>query len=66
MNPTLQDLTAHALRKLMLSKAKAFVQALEQESSIRDLQEIRDSIKEIGDLLFRKEQEESQMGNAVK
>ena len=61
MNPTLQTHSAQTLRILMLSEAKKFVQALEGGSSIRDLEEIRTSMKEIGDVLFMKEQEESKL-----
>ncbi len=59
MNPTFQALSAQTLRALMLSEAKKFVQALEGGASIRELEDIRASMKEIGDVLSMKEQEES-------
>jgi hypothetical protein len=59
MNPTFQALSSQTLRALMLSEAKKIVQALEGGFSIGELEDIRATMKEIGDVLYLKEQEES-------
>jgi len=58
MHSTLKNLSAAQLRTIFINEMKKFALALEYGSTVSDLQEIREQIKEMSDLLFMKEKEE--------
>jgi hypothetical protein len=66
MNNRLQNLTTAQLRTIIIHEMRKFALALEYGSTISDLQEIREHIKLLGDLLSAKEKEESPFGNVEK
>jgi hypothetical protein len=59
MHSTLKNLSAAQLRTIFINEMKKFALALEYGSTVSDLQEIREQIKEMSDLLFMKEKEET-------
>ena len=59
MNSRLQTLTAARLRSITIVEMRKFALALEYGSTFSDLQEIREHIKELDDLLIVKEKEEA-------
>jgi len=63
MNNRLQNLTTAQLRTIIIHEMRKFALALEYGSTISDLQEIREHIKLLGDILSAKEKEESPFGN---
>jgi hypothetical protein len=66
MNNRLQNLATAQLRTIIIHEMRKFALALEYGSTISDLQEIREHIKLLGDILTAKEKEESQYGNVAK
>jgi len=58
MNSRLQTLTAAQLRNIIIVEMRKFAMALEYGSTFSDLQEMREYIKEVADLLTIKEKEE--------
>ena len=58
MNTRLQAATTKTLNELFLIETKKFILALEYGSSASDLEEMREHIREIEDLIIRKENEE--------
>lgn len=63
MDSSLDKLPASALRTIFIRETRKFVLALQYGSTLSDLQEIRDYIKTLEDLLSIKEKEETQMLN---
>lgn len=66
MNNRLQNLTTAQLRTIMIHDMRKFALALEYGSTISDLEEIREHIKLLADLLAAKEKEELHFGNGEK
>jgi ABC-type hemin transport system substrate-binding protein len=66
MNNRLQNLATAQLRTIIIHEMRKFALALEYGSTISDLQEIRDHIKMLADILTVKEREESLYGNVEK
>jgi len=58
MNFRLQNYTAAQLRTMIIYEMRKFALALEYGSTLSDLQEIKDQIKELTDLLSAKEKGE--------
>jgi hypothetical protein len=65
MNTRLQAATTKTLNELFLIETKKFILALEYGSSASDLEEMREHIREIEDLIIRKENEERRALSAV-
>lgn len=69
MNTELQQLTIKSLRNLLILESKKFVWALELGATVSDLEEIRDRMRQITDLIYMKERgnkiEESVTQNAT-
>jgi hypothetical protein len=63
MDSSLEKLPASALRTIIIRETRKFVLALQYGSTLSDLQEIRDHIKKLEELLSAKEKEETQMLN---
>ena len=59
MNQRVQNLSAAQLRTIIIYEMRKFALALEYGATVSDLQEIREQIKELTDLLSLKEQEEN-------
>ncbi len=59
MNQRIKNLSAAQLRTIVIYEMRKFALALEYGSTISDLQEIREQIKELTELLTEKEQRES-------
>lgn len=64
MDCSLEKLPAAAIRTIIIRETKKFVLALQYGSTLSDLQEIRDYIKTLEDLLSTKEKEEIQTLNS--
>lgn len=62
MDSPVQLLTAAQLRTIVIHEMRKFALALEYGSTVSDLQEIREQIKFLTDMLTVKEKEESQPG----
>jgi hypothetical protein len=60
MNSSLEKLPASAIRTIIIHETRKFVLALQYGSTLSDLQDIRDYIKRLEDLLSTKEKEETQ------
>jgi hypothetical protein len=58
MNQRVKNLSAAQLRTIIIDEMRKFALALEYGSTISDLQEIKEQIKELADLLTMKEQTE--------
>ena len=58
MDSRFQDLTAAQLRTIIIHEMRKFALALEYGSTISDLQEIREHIKQLADTLAVREKEE--------
>ena len=65
MNPELLNLDAATLRNLLKEETRKFLVALEDGSSITDLENIRINIREISAALEQKERNSSRNGNNV-
>ena len=59
MNPEIEKLTAGSLRQLLIREMKKFIVALKYDSTASDLEEIRDHIRELMNVLTLKEKEET-------
>jgi len=59
MNQRVKNLSAAQLRTIIIYEMRKFALALEYGSTISDLQEIKEQIKELTDLLTLKEQNET-------
>jgi hypothetical protein len=59
MNQRIQSLSAAQLRTIIIYEMRKFALALEYGATVSDLQEIKDQIRELTDLLSVKEQEET-------
>ena len=59
MNSQLQTLTAAQLRTIIIHEMRKFALALEYGSTLSDLQEIKENITELSDLLTKKENDET-------
>ena len=59
MNQRVKNLSAAQLRTIIIYEMRKFVLALEYGSTISDLQEIKDQIRELTELLTEKEQSEN-------
>ena len=64
MQSTWKNLSAAQLRIIFINEMRRFALALEYGASLVDLQEIKDQIKEMGDLLSVREKEEDWWGGA--
>jgi hypothetical protein len=64
MDSSLEKLPASAIRTIIIHETRKFVLALQFGSTLSDLQEIRDHIKKLENLLSTKEKEETQMLNS--
>lgn len=62
MKSTLRNLSAAQLRTIFINEMRKFALALEYGASLVDLQEIKDQIKDMADLLSLKEKEETSWG----
>ena len=65
MNIELLSLDAQALRTLLMEETKKFLRALEDGSSISDLEGIRMNIREISSILEKKEKKASTDDSSV-
>jgi hypothetical protein len=65
MNIELLNLDAQALRNLLVQETKKFLRALEDGSSISDLESIRLNIREISSILEKKERNSSNDDSSV-
>jgi hypothetical protein len=63
MEPSLDKLPASVLRTIIIRETRKFALALEYGSTLSDLQEIRDYIKMLENLLSIKEKEETPILN---
>ena len=59
MNQRVKNLSAAQLRTIVISEMRKFALALEYGATVSDLQEIKDQIKELTELLTMKEQSET-------
>jgi hypothetical protein len=62
MEPSLDKLPASVLRTIIIRETRKFALALEYGSTLSDLQEIREYIKMLENLLSIKEKEETLIG----
>lgn len=63
MNSNLDKLPASALRTMIINETRKFILALEYGSTLSDLQEIKEFISRLEELLAKKEKEEKQLMN---
>lgn len=63
MDSNLEKLPASALRTIIIDETRKFILALEYGSTLSDLQEIKEFINRLEELLAIKEKEEKQMLN---
>jgi hypothetical protein len=59
MNQRVKNLSAAQLRTIIIHEMRKFAMALEYGATVSDLQEIKEQIKELTDLLTMKEQAET-------
>jgi len=59
MNQRVKNLSAAQLRTIVIYEMRKFALALEYGATVSDLQEIREQIRELTDLLTSKEQTET-------
>lgn len=62
MQSTWRNLSAAQLRTIFINEMRRFAAALEYGASLGDLQEIKEQMKEMADLLSLKEQHENWWG----
>ena len=65
MNSNLLNLDAATLRTLLMEETRKFLVALEDGSSIPDLEGIRRNIREISAILEKKERNDSKDNNSI-